>query len=117
MVLLEMRAVGQVMDQNRMLKEAGILGAGWLVLGFETMAKGIAAVRRQEEDAIEAQAHAWKRDSLVGWCSAALLLARVAGKGANARPGQPPHSDLHVWVWQANPSGMFAPSNPNVNCQ
>src|SRR5512139_3979197 len=32
-------------------------------------------------------------------------------------PGQPPHYDLHVWVWQANPSGMFAPFNPNVKCQ
>jgi hypothetical protein len=32
-------------------------------------------------------------------------------------PGQPPHYDLHVWVWQANPSGMFAMFNPNVSCQ
>lgn len=32
-------------------------------------------------------------------------------------PGQPPHYDLHVWIWQANPSGMFAPFNPNVKCQ
>lgn len=31
-------------------------------------------------------------------------------------PGQPPHYDLHVWVWQANPAGMFAPFNPNVKC-
>ena len=31
-------------------------------------------------------------------------------------PGQPPHYDLHVWVWQANPSGMFAMFNPNVSC-
>jgi hypothetical protein len=32
-------------------------------------------------------------------------------------PGMPPHYDLHVWVWQANPSGIFAPFNPNVSCQ
>jgi hypothetical protein len=32
-------------------------------------------------------------------------------------PGQPPHYDLHVWVWKANPAGMFAPFNPNVSCQ
>lgn len=31
-------------------------------------------------------------------------------------PGQPPHYDLHAWVWMANPSGIFAPFNPNVNC-
>ena len=30
--------------------------------------------------------------------------------------GMPPHYDLHVWVWQANPDGMFAPFNPNVTC-
>jgi hypothetical protein len=31
-------------------------------------------------------------------------------------PGQPPHYDLHVWIWQANPSGIFAQYNPNVKC-
>ena len=29
---------------------------------------------------------------------------------------QPQLYGLHVWVWQANPSGMFAPFNPNVSC-
>ncbi|TFG88787.1 MAG: hypothetical protein E4H17_01805 [Gemmatimonadales bacterium] len=23
---------------------------------------------------------------------------------------------LHVWIWQHNPSGMFAPWNPTVSC-
>jgi hypothetical protein len=32
-------------------------------------------------------------------------------------PDQPPHYDLHVWLWQANPSGIFAPFNPNVSCE
>ena len=32
-------------------------------------------------------------------------------------PGQPPHYDLHAWVWQGNPSGVFAQFNPNVSCQ
>ena len=31
-------------------------------------------------------------------------------------PGQPPHYDLHVWLWKANPSGIFAMWNPNVTC-
>lgn len=31
-------------------------------------------------------------------------------------PGMPPHYDLHVWIWQPNPSGMFAMWNPNVTC-
>ena len=32
-------------------------------------------------------------------------------------PGQPPQYDLHVWIWQANPSGMFAMFNPHVSCE
>jgi len=32
-------------------------------------------------------------------------------------PGQPPHYDLHVWLWKANPSGIFARFNPMVSCQ
>ncbi len=27
-----------------------------------------------------------------------------------------PHFDRHVWVFRDNPSGVFAPFNPNVNC-
>jgi hypothetical protein len=30
--------------------------------------------------------------------------------------GQPVHYDLHVWVWQGNPSGMFAEFNPTLRC-
>ncbi len=31
-------------------------------------------------------------------------------------PQMPRHYDLHVWLWQANPAGIFAPFNPNVRC-
>jgi hypothetical protein len=31
--------------------------------------------------------------------------------------GMPPHYALHAWVWQANPSGIFAPFNPNLSCE
>jgi hypothetical protein len=31
-------------------------------------------------------------------------------------PGMPIHYDLHVWLWRANPSGLFAPWNPAVSC-
>lgn len=31
-------------------------------------------------------------------------------------PGMPPHYDLHVWVWQPNPDGIFAMWNPSVTC-
>ncbi|HUR95011.1 MAG TPA: hypothetical protein VMY76_10535 [Gemmatimonadales bacterium] len=26
------------------------------------------------------------------------------------------HYDLHVWLWQHNPAGTFAPTNPDVTC-
>lgn len=28
-----------------------------------------------------------------------------------------PHWSLHVWLYEDNPSGMFAPFNPNISCQ
>ena len=28
-----------------------------------------------------------------------------------------PHYDLHVWSWKDNPSGMYAPFNPDVSCE
>jgi hypothetical protein len=31
-------------------------------------------------------------------------------------PGEPVHFDKHVWVWEENPSGMFAQFNPNLTC-
>jgi hypothetical protein len=33
-----------------------------------------------------------------------------------SRFGIPPFFGLHVWLFQDNPSGMFAPFNPNVSC-
>ena len=30
--------------------------------------------------------------------------------------GMPIHFDLHAWVWEANPAGMFSPWNPAVTC-
>ena len=29
---------------------------------------------------------------------------------------QPWHYDLHVWLWERNPAGLFAQYNPNVSC-
>ena len=31
-------------------------------------------------------------------------------------PGQPEHYDLHVWLWEPNPSGIFEEFNPNLSC-
>ena len=38
------------------------------------------------------------------------------GPMAGHFPGQPIHYDLHVWLWERNPNGMFAFPNPNVDC-
>ena len=49
---------------------------------------------------------------------AAIILGRpLDGPMEAHEPGQPPHYDLHAWVWMANPSGIFAPFNPNVSCE
>jgi hypothetical protein len=45
------------------------------------------------------------------------LLGRVFdGPMLGHEPGMPPHYDFHVWLWKANPNGIFTPFNPNVNC-
>jgi hypothetical protein len=31
-------------------------------------------------------------------------------------PTMPWHYDFHVWVWQANPAGIFADYNPSLSC-
>jgi hypothetical protein len=38
------------------------------------------------------------------------------GPMAGHAPPMPRHYDLHVWLWKRNPSGMFAPWNPDVRC-
>lgn len=31
-------------------------------------------------------------------------------------PTMPVHYDVHVWLFEENPSGFFAPFNPNLSC-
>jgi hypothetical protein len=31
-------------------------------------------------------------------------------------PDELHHWDLHVWLWKANPAGVYASTNPNVRC-
>ena len=31
-------------------------------------------------------------------------------------PAELHHYDLHVWLWKANPEGVFSPTNPAVKC-
>ena len=45
-----------------------------------------------------------------------LFGQRLAGPMPGHEPGMPTHYDLHVWLWQGNPDGIFTPLNPNVSC-
>ena len=33
------------------------------------------------------------------------------------QPSMPVHYDLHVWLYQTNPSGELKSDNPKVNCE
>ncbi len=46
----------------------------------------------------------------------ALFGQRFDGPMPGHEPGMPWHYDLHVWLWQANPDGIFSMWNPNVHC-
>ncbi|MFC7598394.1 hypothetical protein ACFQU3_24000 [Terrabacter sp. GCM10028922] len=45
-----------------------------------------------------------------------LLGVPFAGPMPGHGPDQPVHYDLHAWVWQNNPAGMFEPFNPRASC-
>jgi hypothetical protein len=51
---------------------------------------------------------------------APVILGQVMGDDGELMaphgPGQPWHYDLHVWLWQGNPDGMFEEFNRNVSC-
>jgi len=43
----------------------------------------------------------------------------LGGPMEGHQPIMPPelhHYDLHVWLWKANPEGVFSPTNPAVSC-
>ncbi len=48
------------------------------------------------------------RPSVMGW--------GFDGPMAGHEPGMPEHYDLHAWVWQANPYGLFTPFNWKISC-
>lgn len=45
-----------------------------------------------------------------------LFGQRFNGPMAGHEPDMPWHYDLHVWLWKANPDGVFSTWNPNVHC-
>lgn len=55
---------------------------------------------------------------VAGWFNAAptVLGQTFNGPMHGHNPSMPWHYDLHAWIWSANPSGMFAPFNPDLAC-
>jgi hypothetical protein len=45
-----------------------------------------------------------------------VLSQALEGPMPGHNPTMPVHYDLHVWLFEANPSGFFAPFNPNLSC-
>ncbi len=52
----------------------------------------------------------------VGQPAPSVLGQTFDGPMAGHSPGMPDHYDLHAWIWQANPDGMFAAWNPSLSC-
>lgn len=46
----------------------------------------------------------------------ALFGQQFDGPMPGHEPGMPWHFDLHVWIWNPNPDGMFEPFNPAISC-
>lgn len=45
-----------------------------------------------------------------------LLGRNLDGPMPGHSPEQPEHYELHFWVWENNPSGIFSPWNPEIGC-
>lgn len=40
----------------------------------------------------------------------------IDGPMPSHEPGTPWHYDFHVWLWQANPNGIFEEFNSDLQC-
>lgn len=62
----------------------------------------------------------WKRDAdgslLTDGDRPSVLGQAFDGPMPGHSPVMPVHYDLHVWLYEANASGMFAPFNPAIDC-
>jgi len=57
------------------------------------------------------------QDTTWNWLPSPMLFGRpLDGPMAGHEPGMIWHYDLHVWLWQGNPSGIFAAFNPTIKC-
>ena len=71
---------------------------------------------RGADGELELVAVEYFRDASAGAMAPALFGHTFDGPMPGHHPGMGTHYDLHVWVWQDNPSGTFAQFNPDVSC-
>jgi hypothetical protein len=45
-----------------------------------------------------------------------LFNRELDGPNSTLEPEIPRHYSLHAWLWYPNPSGVFSPYNPNLDC-
>lgn len=76
------------------------------ILPYQPLAGGrkLVAVEYFKADQDQNLATDADRPSLIGQA--------FQGPMAGHEPGMPIHYDLHVWLWQNNPAGMFCPVEP-----
>jgi len=87
-------------------------GDGWRLVGVEYFSVALAVT--------ESGPAPWfgSEPPPLGFFNAApsVLGHTFNGPMAGHNPQMPWHYDLHVWIWQGNPAGMFEPWNPTVRC-
>ena len=59
---------------------------------------------------------AWPAQYVVVNSTPSLFGQSFQGPMPGHVPGMPWHYDLHVWIWNPNPAGMFAQWNPAISC-
>ncbi len=84
---------------------------GVKLIGVEYGAVALAATA-------EGPAPWFKEEAPGSWITSAptILGQTFEGPMAAHGPEEPWHYDLHVWLWEENPSGLFADFNPTVHC-
>lgn len=86
---------------------------GLKLIGIEYMAAALAVT-------VDGPAPWFEEEEPDSWTTTAPTLFGQTLEGPMAGHGPPGtapwHYDLHVWLWETNPSGMFTDFNPDVSC-
>jgi hypothetical protein len=104
-------AMGFHYENPALMADDAIDPASPEILVYAAKANGrlaLVAVEYWKEDADGSLATAGDRPSVVG--------QPFDGPMPGHSPVMPVHYDLHVWLYESNESGLFAPFNPGVSC-